>query len=461
MSAEPVAPSRPDLPTRGTFTEGSVLRHVIKLSASLSFGYSSWVVASLVEAIYLGMLGTRQLAAVAFTMPVTMLVMSIGYGLGIGASSVIARRMGAGDRKAVVRLCTHTILLGWAIVGLVGLLGILYAQRIFEMLGATPEILVFIDQYMDIWFLGIPFFAPSVMNAGLLRATGHAVVPGLLIALGPLIQMVFSPFLIFGWLGLPALGIEGAALAYVLGRIITMAIGFYVIIVRERLMSPSLSGILESWRAILHVGLPSMATSTVSPFATAMITRLLADHGPAVVAGFSVGARADSFVMMILMATGSAIGPFIGMNWAAGQYDRVRLALKMVNRLCIAWGAFCCVLMFVFGNGIVTLINQDPIVVATAVLYLQIVPVSIAFMGLQHVASSAFNALGRPMPSMTLSMARMVVFYLPLAMLGDWLWGYAGILFATTFTSVFVGVWAWWWLRSVIEHRESVLLPAE
>ena len=238
---------------------------------------------------------------------------------------------------------------------------------------------------------------------------------------------------------------------YVLGRSITMVIGFYLIIGHERLMSPSLSGILESWRAILHVGLPSMATSTVSPLATAMITRLLADHGPAVVAGFSVAARADSFVMMVLMATGSAIGPFIGMNWGARQYHRVLLALRMVNRLCIGWGAFCCVFMFVYGNEIVLLINQDPIVVTTAVLYLQIVPVSIAFMGLQHVASSAFNALGRPLPSMTLSMARMLVIYLPLAVLGDWLWGYIGILFATTFTSFVVGIWAWWWLRRVVE----------
>ena len=443
MTTEPEVLSTPDLSTRGSFTEGSVIRHVIKLSAFLSFGYSSWVVASLLEAVYLGMLGTEQLAAVAFTMPFTMLVISTGYGLGIGASSVIARRVGAGDRKAVSRLCTHTILLGWVIVGVIGGLGVLYAHRLFEILGATPEILVFIDRYMAVWFLGIPFFAPSVMNASLLRATGHAVVPGLLIALGPLIQMVLAPFLIFGWLGFPALGIEGAAWAYVLGRAVTMVIGFYVVIGRERLMSLSLSGILESWRAILHVGLPSMATNIVSPCATAMITRLLADYGPAVVAGFSIGARADAFVMMVLMATGSAIGPFIGMNWGAGQYDRVRLALRMVNRLCIAWGGFCCVIMFVFADRIVTLINQDPSVVTPAVLYLQIVPISITFMGLQNVASSAFNALGKPMPSMTLSLARMVVMYLPLALLGDWLWGYVGIMFATTFTSVVVGTWSW------------------
>ena len=455
MSAEPLESTDSDISVSGSFTEGSVLRHVTKLSGFLSLGYSCWVIASLLEAFYLGILGTEYLAAVAFTMPVTMVVMSVTYGLGVGASSVIARAMGRGDRRAAIRLCTHTLLLGWAVVSIVGLFGFCSSEQIFNLLGATPAILALIDEYISIWFLGIPFFAPALLISSLLRASGGAVVPGLLMALSPLMQIILGPFLIFGLLGLPALGIKGAALAFILGRLITMVIGFYIIIFRQRLLVASLNGLIESWRAILHVGLPSMATSSVAPFAFAIITRLLAGYGPEVVAGFSVGARADSFVMMVLMATGSSVGPFIGMNWSAGKYDRVRHALRIVRKLCLGWGGFCCVVMFVFAREIVTLINRDPIVVSTATLYLRIVPVSIAFMGLQNAASSAFNALGKPMPSMTLSMARMVLIYLPLAMFFDWLWGYVGILIATTITSVTVGLWAWWWLRCIID-RETV-----
>ncbi len=460
MSSEQIEPTGPDVTASGSFTEGSVLLHVFKLGGSLSLGYSCWVVASLLEAFYLGMLGTEQLAAVAFTMPVTMVVMSMTYGLGIGASSVIARSMGRGDRGAVLQLCTHSMLLGWAVISILGLVGFHSAHRIFELLGATPEILVFIDEYISIWFLGVPFFAPALLASSLLRATGSAVVPGLLMALGPFMQILLGPFLIFGWLGIPALGIKGAALAYILGRLIAMVFGLYVIIFRERLLTASLSGMLESWRAILHVGLPSMATSCVGPFASAIVTRLLAGYGPAVVAGFSVGMKADSFVMMILMATGSSVGPFIGMNWSAGQLDRVRLALRTVKRLCLGWGGFCCVLMFVFAGDIAMLINQDPVVVSTATLYLRIVPVSIAFMGLQNAASSTFNALGKPLPSMILSMAGIALIYLPLAMLGNWIWGYIGILFATTFTSIVVGGWAWVWMRRVIDRETGFLSSA-
>ena len=447
---------RADSRTRGGFTEGPVHWHIVKLSAFMSLGYMSWVVASMAEAIYLGILGTATLAALGFTMPVTMVMMSVANGLGIGASSVIARRMGTGDRNAVRRLCSHAVVLGVLIVCAFAVLGILFSHHLFRLLGATPEILTLIDEYMVIWFLGVPLFATTTLNTNLLRATGNASVPGVVMALGSTIQILLAPVLIFGMFGLPARGISGAALGFVAGGAVPMLITFYWLIHKERLMTPSLSGIWTSWRDIMHVGLPSIATSLVSPVASGIITRLLAGHGAAVVAGFSIAMRADFFIMMVLMATASSLGPFVGMNWGARKYDRALLALKMVNGFCVVWGSVCFVLMLVFAEDIVLLINQDPEVVRSATLYLLIVPISIAFMGLQSVATSTFNALGKPLPSMILSMSRMAVLYVPLAIIADWLYGYVGIFVATSATSVIVGVWAWQWLRTVI-HREIAI----
>jgi putative MATE family efflux protein len=448
-----IAPTPPRPPTIGSFTEGPVHRHIVKLSAYMSLGFLSWVLASMMEAIYLGVLGTPALAALGFSMPVTMVMMSVANGLGIGASSVIARRLGAGDRESVRRLCSHSILLGLAIVIVFAALGITFSSRLFALLGATPDIRVLIDDYMLIWFLGIPFFATSTVNTNLLRATGNASVPGIVMALGSVIQMILSPFLIFGLLGFPELGIKGAAIAFVVGAVVSLSITMYWLVIRERLIGWSLTGIWTSWRDILHVGLPSMATSLVSPVASGIITRLLAGHGAAVVAGFSIAMRADMFIMMVLMASASALGPFVGMNWGAAKYEGVLASLRMVNGFCVVWGTGCFLLMFFFAEPIVLLINQDPEVVRAATHYLLIVPISIGFMGLMSVASSTFNALGKPLPSMILSMARMAVLYVPLALLADWLYGYVGIFIATSFTSIIVGIWAYFWLRRVIRRE--------
>lgn len=437
----------------GSFTEGQVHRHIIKLSAYMSLGFVSWVVAAMMEAVYLGVLSTSALAALGFTMPVTMVMMSVANGLGIGASSVIARRLGAGDRDSVKRLCSHSILLGLVIVlTLVGL-GIMFSPHLFTLLGASAEIRELIDQYMTFWFLGIPFFATSTICTSLMRATGNASVPGIVMALGSLIQVLLAPVLIFGMFGFPELGIKGAALSFVVGGVVPLLIGLYWLALRERFLTWSLVDLWTSWRDILHVGLPSMATSLVGPVASGIITRLLAGHGVAVVAGFSIAMRADMFIMMVLMATASALGPFVGMNWGARKYDRVLRAMKMVNGFCVAWGLLCFLFMLILAEDIVLLVNQDPEVVRAATLYLLIVPISIGFMGLQGVATSTFNALGKPLPSMILSMSRMAVLYVPLALLGDWLFGYVGIYIATSVTSIIVGVFAYVWLRSVVRSE--------
>lgn len=456
-SLEPTDAGQAQTPRRstggGAFTEGPVHRHIVKLSAYMSLGYLSWVLAATMEVVYLGVLGTPALAALGFTMPVTMVMMSVANGLGIGASSVIARRLGAGDRESVRRLCTHAILLGLCIVAILAAIGITFSSRLFILLGADAEIRILIDQYMFIWFVGIPFFATTTVNTNLLRATGNASLPGIVMAAGSLIQVLLGPVLIFGWLGSPAMDIRGAALAFVVSGVVPFLITLYWLVLRERLIRWSLDDIWASWRDILHVGLPSMATSLVSPVVSGIITRLLAGHGAAVVAGFSIGMRADMFIMMVLMATASALGPFIGMNWGAQHYDRVLSALKMVYGFCAVWGGLCFVFMLLFGEAIVLLINQDPEVVRAASLYLLIVPISIGFMGAMSVATSTFNALGKPMPSLIISVSRMVVFYLPLAIVADRLYGYAGIFAATSATSIGVGIWAYVWLSRVMKRE--------
>ena len=225
------------------------------------------------------------------------------------------------------------------------------------------------------------------------------------------------------------------------------------------MISLSLDGLITSWRQILHVGLPATATSLIMPVSMGIITRLLASHGPEVVAGFGVGSRVDALVTMVVMAVSMTTGPFIGQNWGAGKFDRVHNALSLTYRFSILWGLFAFVFMLVAGEYLVTLINDDPTVVETASSFLIIIPLSIGFMGITAIASTCFNALGKPLPPLILSICRMFVVYIPLALLGDYLWGYIGIFIATSATTILMGIVAWYW-NKVIIGREIRLVQA-
>jgi putative MATE family efflux protein len=449
-------------PRGANFTEGPVHKHLIRLAGFMFMGFSAMTVSQLIETVYLGILGTEELAAVSFTFPVVMVLQSVAMGLGVGASSIISRTMGAGDREQVKRLVSHCLILVVTLLLILTALGRAFSEPIFELLGARGEIIGLVIAYMDIWFLGLPMFALSMIGTSLVRAVGNAAIPGVVMTVGSVLQVIIAPFVIFGLGPFPTMGIEGAALAFVIARTLSFALCYYVIIFQERLLTSATADIVNSWKSILHVGLPATATSLIMPVSMGIITRLLAGHGPPVIAGFGVGSRIGSLMVMIVMAVASTSGPFIGQNWGAQKYDRVDTALSLANRFAMAWGVVAFVVMLLFGKLLVSLINDDPLVVEAANWYLVITPLSIGFMGMTAIASSCFNAMGQPIPPLVISITRMFIVYVPMAILFDYLWGYVGIFLATSLSSVLLGIVAWIWNRHAIEaSRRSRDMVAE
>ncbi|MCG8378045.1 MAG: MATE family efflux transporter [Proteobacteria bacterium] len=418
----------------------------------MAMGTLTMNVAQLAEAVYLGVLGTEALAAMGFAFPLTITLFAFAGGIGSGASSVIARAMGAGERERAALLVTHAQILS-IVVGLVlASAGYRYATEIVATLGAKGEVLDLTVQYLRVYMIGVPFFLLSIVGSTLLRATGSAASPGIIMTIGSVLQIGLGPVLIFGWFGVPELGIAGAAWAYVGSRILSVAF-YLVLLVKAKLMEMNLQGIWQSWVDIMHVGAPAIASGLVMPISMLVITRLLAGHGHEVVAAYNVANRVETIAHMILWSCSSSAEPFIGQNWGARQIDRVKRALFLCHSFCLAWGAVTFLFMIVFGATLVGLIDDNPQVVATAEVFFLIIPLSIGFMGMMQVANSSFNARGLPRPALIISLLRGVLLGIPLAVIGDVLWGYTGIFLATAVTNVVLGLLAWHWNRRSVEQQ--------
>lgn len=430
---------------------------MIRLSAYMIMGFLTMTIAQLIEAIYLGIVGTAELAAVAFTFPLVMSLNAAVRGIGIGASSVIARAIGAGDRARGAVLTTHCLILVAVFAALCVAVGVPAAREFFQLLGAQGRVLELADAYIGVWFVGFMFFATSMVGTNLLRSAGNAAMPGIVMTIGSLLQVLIAPFLIFGWVGLPALGIEGAAWSFVVARLTSFALCMYWISVKERMLVARLHGWFDSARQILHVGLPATASNLVAPLSTAIVTRLLADFGHGVVAGFAVASRIEAVIAMVVIAVSTSVGPFVGQNWGAQLFDRVRTALTLCHAFCLIWGVASFLVMVMAGRWFVSLINSEPEVVETATMYLLIVPISLGFMGVMGVASACFNALGKPTPPLVLSLLRLVVLLIPLALLGRWLAGYAGVFAATAIANVAVGMLALAWNNRTVRIEADAI----
>ena len=445
-------------PANATFTEGDLSRHLMRLSGYMILGFLAMTLASFVETVYLGQVGTEAIAAATFAFPVLMAIGAATRGIGVGIGAVLARAIGAGDREWAAFLTTHGLLLVLIFNIACSMLLIVFAHPLFHLLGARDAVLDLVVAYIRISAIGYPLFGLSMVGTGLMRAIGDPVYPGIVITAGSVLQVLIGPFLIFGWLGLPALGVEGAAWSFVVARSASFLIGVYWFCFRERMIRASLVRFGASAREILHVGLPAMTSNIIEPLASAVVTRLLAPMGAAVVAGFGVGSRIESIVFMVVIGIATNAAPLVGQNWGARRFDRVDEALRLCYRYCLLWGAIAAVIMWTGGEFFVTLIRDDAEVVATATSYLYIIPITIGFAGMFNTANGAFNALSKPLPPLVLSLLRLLVFYIPLALLARHWFGYVGIFAAAAFTNVVLGVWGREWnRRTVIRQRQRIV----
>ena len=432
-------------------TQGDVSAHLTRLTGFMMLSMMSFMVASLVETLYIGWVGTNELAAISFTFPVIYTLQGVSMGLGIGASSVVARSVGLGDHVRVRRVVTHVIVLGTTISLVMAFGTSFFLYDIFSLLGAEGVVLDLVVDYMWIWLIGLPVFTMTFVGTTLMRATGDAKTPGYLSALGSILHMAIAPFCIFGYGPIPAMGLEGAAISFIVARQLAFILFIYCFIFRDRMMGISMNGFFDSCRDILHVGLPAVASNMIMPFGMSVVTRLLAGHGVIVVAGYGVASRVESLLVMVIWAVGMSIAPLVGQNWGASAFNRVRTAMRLGGIFVLAWGGLCYATFYLLGEQMISLINDDPEVIHQAYTYLVIGTLAVGFMGLMNIATNSFNALGKPMPPLILSALQMVVLNIPIILIGDYIWGYRGIYAGGVLTSVVLSIVAWIWLHRTID----------
>ena len=251
---------------------------------------------------------------------------------------------------------------------------------------------------------------------------------------------------------------QGAAIATVIANGVTVIASIAILYWREHLIRArylSFNKILDSWRRVLHVGVPATASNLLGPMTIAVITSFVASYGVAAVAGFGVAARIESLVMIIIFAVTSSVGPFTGQNFGAGRLDRIRSITGIADGFCVVYGIFGAIVLWLLARPLVSFFDSNTDVIETASLYLAIVPISLGGFGVMLVAVSSFNALGRPLPATLLTFIKLFLAYIPLAWFLSSIAGIAGIFWANAIAHVAFGLVGFVWLRRMLKSLQD------
>ncbi|MBY6191669.1 MATE family efflux transporter [Microbulbifer agarilyticus] len=440
----------PSHTSQPSLLEGSVAAHLRRLALPMVWGILATMSFNVVDTYFVAQLGDGPLAAMSFTFPVVMVINALAIGLGAGMSSVVARAYGAGDMQRVRRLVTDATVLAILIALVVSIAGLLTIEPLFRLLGAEQRLLPLITDYMVPWYVGAVFAVVPMVALSALRGIGNSSVTGRIMLGVALFNLILDPLLIFGLLGFPRLELQGAALATVISRGVSFFVAMYILARREHLLAmptANWAALKDSWSSLLHIGLPAIATNVIIPMSGGVVVALVAAHGADAVAGLGIALRIEPLALIVFYALSSVVGPFMGQNAGAGKLQRLDETVSVLARFCLVFGVVLGVLLWLVGGPIAGLFSDSPQVLDVATAYLYLVPFSYAGYGFVMSANAAFNGLGHPLPATLISFLRVLGVYLPLAWLGNQIWGISGLFLATLLSNLVLGLVSWWWLR--------------
>ena len=409
--------------------EGSIKQSLIRMTMPMIIGMIMLFTFSLVDTWFISFLGTEALTAISFTFPVTFTVMSLAIGMGIGASAVVAKRLGSSEfekaKEAATVINYISLALGLMVAGLL----YLFMDGIFLLMGASEQLIDPIRSYMVVWFPGSVLMVCIMSSNSILRAGGDTKTPSILMAAAGLMNAILDPLLIFGVGPFPELGIAGAAWATVIAWSIGFGYLFYLLVIKLEMVSttfPSRIVFSTSGRDMLSIGVPAAGANMMTPLAAGIMTAIAASFGDSTVAAFGVGARIEPIATLLVLAVSSSLPPLISQNYGAGRMDRVEEAYRIATRFIFMWQLGVYVVLAIGAAFIASIFSDDPEVVEAIKLFVWIMPLGYGLQGIIILTNSSLNALHKPLSALYLSIARFFVFYVPLAYLGSLYFGLYG-----------------------------------
>jgi len=421
MSNNPIAldasRTRPVLPPRPVFTEGSTLRHVAVMTATGSIGLMAIFVVDLLSLFYVSRLGDQSAkAAVGYASQVLFLAMSINIGLTIAASAVVSRVIGSGDRPRARHIAASSLLISALVSAVLATVLWVYREPVLDIgLNAHGRARDIAVTYLSITLPGNLPMAVGMVLAGLLRADGDAKRAMYVTLAGGIVTAFVDPLLIFG----AGLGVYGAAWATDVARLVFVGVGLWgTIWIHDLVAWPRIRAVFADAVPIFGVGLPAILANLATPVSAVYTTRVFSDFGESAIAATAVIDRVVPVAFGVIFALTGSVGPVLGQNYGARLFDRVRGALTEALLLCTGYVLAAWAVLFLLSPSLLVAFDAHGDSARIVMFFCAWGVTAWIFIGALFVANTAFNNLGFPLLSTAFNWGRATLGTIPFVTVG-------------------------------------------
>ena len=395
---------------------------------------------NLVDAYFVGGLGTSQMGAISVAFPLGQVVVGLGLLFGNGAASYISRLMGQGEKEQAGKVTSTTLYSSIFVGAAIILLIMIFLKPILAILGATESIMPYAVSYTSIYVISSIFTVFNVTMNSIVTSEGAPKTTMFALLTGAILNIVLEPIFIYTL----DLGITGAAIATAIAQMVSTLVYIKYITGKKSAFSFSISEFCFSrkiFAEILKIGIPTLAFQLLTSIAISLSNMEAARYGDSAIAGIGAVTRIISFGTLIVFGFIKGFQPIAGYNYGAKNYDRLREAIKTA----VLWSsAFCVILgliLVAFPEAIISQFTKaDTLLITVGKKALRANGLSFMLFGFYTVYSSLFLALGKAKEGFLLGICRQGICFVPVILIVPMIWGLNGILYAQPIADVIAAV---------------------
>ncbi len=416
---------RPDL------TTGPLWRGILAMALPIMGSNILFSLQILVDMFFVGKLGPGAVASVGMARTVHWVLMTFIVGVQTATVAMVSRAVGAGNARRASHVAGQVVVVAVLFGLAVAPLGVIFSEQALRIFGAEAEVVDLANGYLRIAFGGIFFLVAMFLVTGIFQGAGDAVTP-LLLGIGiTIVNMTLNPILIFGLLGMPALGVRGSALATVIaqGSMALVALGLLIrgrsgVKLHLRDLAPRVPTL---WRMFV-IGVPGSVNMSLRALLNMVLMAIVTRFGTVVLAAYAVGLQVRMTGLLPIFGFAAATSTTVGQNLGARQEHRAVMSGWTGTGMAVALTACVATALFLFGGPVTAVFNDAPAVVAAGAHFLRITALSLAAAPISIVLSRAMNGAGDTTSPLLISLFCLWAVQVPAAALLsgiEKLWGLA------------------------------------
>ena len=400
------------------FTTGSIRRGILLLAVPMMLEMAMESIFALVDTFFVGRIGTAALTTVGLTEVMMTLVYSIAIGVSTAPMAMVARFIGEKNPQQASLAAGQAVILAVGVSAFIAVPGFVYAGDLLRLMGADEEVVRQGVGYTRIMFATNAVIMLLFVVNGVFRGAGEAAKAMRVLWLANGINIVLDPIFIFGLGPVPALGVEGAAVATSIGRGIGVAYQFYLLSGGRSAIRPGAGFWRVDWSMqarIVRIAANGALQYLIASASWVFLMRIVAGFGQSAVAGYTVAIRLILFTMLPAWGLANAAAAFVGQNLGAGQPDRAERGVWVALRITVVYFAVLSVGYYLGARTLVQGFVEEAGAVTYGVGALQIFALGYVFFGVGLIPVQALNGAGDTRTPMLLNVVCFWIIELPLS----------------------------------------------